>query len=156
MGLTCTIYICGMTHLYVWHEIGTREIHSYPGHDSLRCRALRVEFYFFDSNSRDCRIYEWQSVHTILLTTSSTTMIERKSLFIGTLCLITNVFIVKSKSAGNEPTHTRIHTNTHTSKRAHNRTYTSISRCPLELGKVQGHACIIIATSVDCGCACLQ
>jgi len=55
-------------------------------------------FYFFDSSSQDCRIYEWKSVHTILLTTTSTSMIESKCLFIGTFC------IIKFKSAGNEAT----------------------------------------------------
>jgi len=49
MSLTSIIYICGMTvmHLCVWHGIGTREIHSYPGHDSFWCWFLRVEFWFF-------------------------------------------------------------------------------------------------------------
>jgi len=51
-------------------------------------------------------------------------------------------------------TRTRIYTNMHTSKRAHDRTYTSISRCPLELGTVQEHAFIIIANFADCGRAC--
>jgi len=44
MTLTSIIYICGTTHSCVWHGIGTRKIHSYSGHDSFWCRALRVEF----------------------------------------------------------------------------------------------------------------
>jgi len=39
--LTSIVYIRGMTHLWVWHEVGTREIHPYPGHDSFLCWALR-------------------------------------------------------------------------------------------------------------------
>jgi len=48
MSLTCIIYICGMTYLCVWHEIGTQEIHLYPGHDSFWCPLLRVEFLFLE------------------------------------------------------------------------------------------------------------
>jgi len=44
--LTSIVYIRGMTHLWVWHEIGKWEIHPYPGHDSFWCWALRVEFLF--------------------------------------------------------------------------------------------------------------
>ena len=46
MSLTSIMCICGMTHLCVRHEIGTQEIHPYPGHDSFWCWALRVEFLF--------------------------------------------------------------------------------------------------------------
>jgi len=47
-------------------------------------------------------------------------------------------------------TRTHTHTNTHTSKRVHNRAHALISRCPLELGEVEGHAFIFI------GLGCLE
>ena len=50
-------------------------------------------------------------------------------------------------------TDTHTHTHTHTSKRAHDRAHTSISRCPLELGEVKGHAFIFIFTFADYDCA---
>jgi len=56
-----------MIHLCVWHGIGTREIHSYPAHDSFWCRVLGVEFLFlwFES-SRLPHIWAKERTHNPL------------------------------------------------------------------------------------------
>jgi len=102
----CLVHEFDMHNLYLWHDAFMCVTWDwYAGNTFISGTWLilvsgiesRV-FISWNSNSRDCRIYEWKSVHTILLTTTSTTMTESKCLFIGTFC------IIKVKSAGNEAT----------------------------------------------------